>query len=218
MKDSLKTIQEMLKSEIKKYETEHKDGMKMTDKDPERLAHLSMALTFSKMLCMLEEVEEKGLSAILKGKSGEDGGKKEDGIGFQKMPSNSGWNPLEMLHNIPGFEPMHHSPMGSYNSPQNGYDMNDTEMRRGVPGSGRGGNRGGRRRNGQGQYMNGDYDTSSNYDSYDSYEDMEDSYSSPQNAQGGSSGGRGNSGGRGGNTSPQNNTVTTGQPVGPVRG
>lgn len=219
MKDTLKTVEEMLKSEVKKYETEHKDGMKMTDKDPERLAHITMALVFSEMLCLMEEVKEKGLSSILKGKGseGKESGSQEQGIGFNKMSGGGGWNPMEMLYNIPGLSPM--SPTDNYNNQggQYHYEDDDMQMRRGVPGSG--GNRGGRKRNSRGQYTRNSYDDNYSYNNgYDDMDDnLDDNYNSPQNAQSGNSGGRGNTGGRGGNTSPQNTTVTTGQPVGPMR-
>lgn len=91
MKEKLKTIEKTMEKALTEYASEMDSGKQLTDKDPERIAHLSMALTFSKLLCMLEDVKEKGLSAVLEGS-----GKSESGGKEQQS------NPMDMLKKMMG--------------------------------------------------------------------------------------------------------------------
>lgn len=199
MKDKLKGINKMLEKELTQYAQEMESGKQMTDKDPERLSSLMSALAYGKLLCMLEDIKEKGLTGVLeggKGKSKEGGEESKDPMEMLKkmfgggqsgfgMNNTGGWSPLQMQNHIPGMSPM------------NNYNNYSPENRRGVSGT-------------RSSYDS--YDTYSHYEDDDnddmemrhrgkngrwvknSYDDGADSRYMPQNNR---------------NTSPQNSTVIT---------
>lgn len=157
MKDKLKSIEKMMEKELSQYAQEIDSGKQMTEKDPERIAHLSMALTFSKLLCLIESLKNdadsgEGMLGKLLGGGSSD---KQTKVGGGNMfGGGGGMNPFGMAMRMIGFDrDEDHGGDGPY-------------MRKGVPGSGRGGR------------SNMTYDT---YDHYDN--DDEDNYHYDDNPQ-----------------------------------
>lgn len=133
MNKTMKAIKHGLESPLKQYAQEMEQGKQMTEKDAARLANLTMAMVFSKLLCMLEEMKEGGEK---EGKGGMGGmlhamGKQMGGGGQGGMQAMM--NAIGLPHI--GFDTASHHMPGTM-SPYG--DHQGMGNRRGVPGSGRG--------------------------------------------------------------------------------
>lgn len=201
MKEKLKTVIKGAEKELEQFASEMSSGKQWTDKDPARIGELMKIIRDGKLLCLLEDIKEKGLMSVMNGSGSKDNKSKEGGeeskdpmemlkkmfgggqqSGGFGMQNTGGWSPLQMQHHIPGI-----SPTSNYNN----YDYSP-ENRRGVPGSGHRYSMDNhyddtemRHRGKNGQYVRNHYD-----------DGMDDRYMSPDNRQGG-------------DTSPQNSTVIT---------
>lgn len=133
--EALKNVEKMLEKELKQYGSEHESGKQMSSKDPEKLAHLALAMVGTKLLCMLEEMSEDpekggkalGMGAGMLGKllgsnSGGSGGM--GGMGGSMPWQGMGMN-MNYPHNSIGFD------TSSHHIPPYGDTMNRNS---GVPG------------------------------------------------------------------------------------
>lgn len=153
MHDSLKKICKGLEKEFDEYAQHMSDGkLQMHEKDVERLKNLGMAMASLKLLKMLEGMKEDGEQHMGHG-IGQfmDGIKKHGGVmGAIGMPTIPGFNP-NIHADYPYIEGDTEMRRGRRTRSEydNWEDDDDTEMRRGVPGSGR------RRRRTRSEYDDG---------------------------------------------------------------
>jgi len=107
MHEKLKSLEKSLSKEITKLAQKGDKGESMTPKAAEVVADLTQGLFFTKVLCLLEEAEDKGIIEALGKMLGGKGGKQQIGFmgGKQQHEGHRPWGALaEMVY--PSFPPI----------------------------------------------------------------------------------------------------------------